>query len=79
MVSLPYLRENTAKIRENKRKLASKLHRSADFRLSCLPPAQESAPGNWKHSRRVKGGRDLTKYCTPDTGEVIIVCSSTGV
>ena len=45
MISLHYLHGNTAKIHENKRKLATKLHRSADFR-SCLPPAQESAPGN---------------------------------
>ena len=45
MISLHYLHENTAKVHENKRKSAPKLHRSADFR-SCLPPAQESAPGN---------------------------------
>ena len=32
----------TRKYGQNTRKLASKLHRSADFRLSCLPPAQES-------------------------------------
>ena len=73
MIYLCYLRENTAKISENKRKLASKLHRSADFRLSCLPPAQENVPGN------VKGGRDSHEYCTPDTGSVFVVCSSTGV
>ena len=76
MVSLPYLPENTAKIRENKQKLSIKTVRSADFRsivMPILPPAQESAPGN------VKGGRDSREYCTPDTGSVFVVCLSTGV
>ena len=72
MISLRYLRENMAKTHENKRKLTSQTCCSADFRLS-LPPAQESAPGN------VKGGQDSHEYCTPDTGSVFVVCSSTGV
>ena len=62
MIYLRYLRENTAKIRENKRKLAIKTVRSADFRskvMPIVPPAQESVPGN------VKGGQDLHEYCTP--------------
>ena len=76
MVSLPYLRENTGKICENKQKLAIKPVRSADFQsivMPILPPAQESTPGN------VKGGRDSREYCTPDTGSVFVVCSSIGV
>ena len=72
MISLRYLRENNAKLRENKRKLAIKTVRSADFRF-CVPPVQESVPDN------VKGGRDLHEYCTPDTDSVFVVCSSTGV
>ena len=76
MIYLHYLRENTTKISKNKQKLAIKTVRSADFRstvMPIVPPAQESSPGN------VKGGRDLTKYCTPNTDSVIIVRSSTGV
>ena len=76
MIYLRYLRKNTAKIRENKRKLAIKTVCSADFRskvMPILPPAQESAPGN------VKGGWVWHEYCTPDTGSVFVVCSSTGV
>ena len=46
MIYLRYLRENTAKIRENKRKLAIKTVRAADFRRLFISPAQESAPGN---------------------------------
>ena len=46
MISIHCLRKNTAKIHENKQKLATKPHRSADFRFS-LPPAQESVPGNY--------------------------------
>ena len=48
MVSLSYLRENTAKIRENKQKLAIKTVRWADFRHLFISPAQERAPGNLK-------------------------------
>ena len=73
---LCYLRKNTAKIRQNKQKFAIKTVRSANFRskvMPLVPPAQESVPGN------VKGGRDSHEYCTPDTGGVIIVCSSTGI
>ena len=76
MIYLRYLRENMAKIRENKRKLAIKTVCSADFRsvvMPIVPPVQESVPGN------VKAGRDLTKYCTPYTDSVFVVCSSTGV
>ena len=76
MIYLCYLRENTAKISENKRKLAIKTVRLADFRsvvMPIVPPAQESAPDN------VKQGRDLTKYCTPYTDSVFVVRSSTGV
>ena len=76
MINLHYLRENTAKIRENTRKLAIKTIRSADFRsmvMLIVPPAQESVPGN------VKGGRDSHEYCTPYTYSVFVVCSSTGV
>ena len=72
MIYLRYLRDNTAKIRENKRKLAIKTVCSADFRF-CVPPVQESVPGNFK------GGRDLHEYCTPDTDSVFVVRSSTGV
>ena len=72
MIYLPYLRENTAKIRENWRLNPAARPTSGLFNV-CVPPAQESAPGN------VKAGRDLHEYCTPDTGGVIIVCSSTGV
>ena len=72
MIYLRYLRENTAKIRENKRKLAINTVRSADFQF-CVPTVQESVPGN------VKGGRDSHEYCTPHTGSVFVVCSSTGV
>ena len=72
MIYLRYLRENTAKIRANTRKLAIKTIRAADFRF-CVPPVQESVPGNFK------GGRDSHEYCTPDTGSVFVVCSSTGV
>ena len=72
MIYLRYLRENTAKIRANTRKLAIKTIRAADFRF-CVPPVQESVPGNFK------GGRDSHEYCTPDTGSVFLVCSSTGV
>ena len=46
MIYLRYLRENTAKICENKRKLAIKTVRAADFRRLFLSPAQESSPGN---------------------------------
>ena len=46
MIYLRYLRENTAKIRENKRKLAIKSVCAADFRRVFESPAQESAPGN---------------------------------
>ena len=76
MIYLRYLRENTAKIRENKRKLAIKTVRSADFRSTVMaipPPAQESAPDN------VKQGQDSHEYCTPDTDSVFVVRSSTGV
>ena len=76
MIYLRYLHENTAKICENKQKVAIKTVRSADFRSIVwliVPPAQESSPGN------VKGGRDSHEYCTPDTGSVFMVCSSTGV
>ena len=76
MIYLRYLRENTTKIRENKRKLAIKTVRSAAFRskvMPIVPPAQESVPGN------VKGGRDLHEYCTPDTYSIFVVRSSTGV
>ena len=72
MISLRYLRENKAKLREINAKLASKLHRSADFRVR-VPPVQESVPGN------VKEGRDLHEYCTPDTDSVFVVHSDTGV
>ena len=72
MIYLRYLRENTAKIRENLRKFVIKTVRSADFRF-CVPPVQESVPGNFK------GGRDSHEYCTPDTGSVFVVSSSTGV
>ena len=72
MIYLLYLRENTTKIRENKRKLAIKTVRSADFRFG-VPPVQESVPGN------VKEGRDTHEYCTPDTDSVFVVCSSTGI
>ena len=76
MLYLRYLRENRAKYGENKRKLAIKTVRSADFRfivMPILPPAQESVPDN------VKQGRDSHEYCTPDTHSVFVVCSSTGV
>ena len=46
MISLHYFRENTAKIHENKRKLAIKTVLAADFRRLFISPAQESAPGN---------------------------------
>ena len=49
MIYLRYLRENTAKIRENTRKLASEPSArptSGFSRPRDLPPAQESAPGN---------------------------------
>ena len=72
MIYLRYLRQNTAKIRENMRELTSQTYRLADFRFS-LPPAQESVPDN------VREGRDSHEYCTPDTGAVFVVCSSTGV
>ena len=72
MISLCYLRENNAKLRENKRKLGIKTVRSADFRF-CVPPVQESVPGN------VKAGRELTKYCTPYTDSVFVVRTYTGV
>ena len=67
-----YLRKNTAKIRKNKQKFAIKTVRSAEFRF-CVPPVQESVPGN------VKGGRDSHEYCTPYTDSVFVVRSSTGV
>ena len=57
MISLPYLRENTAEIRENKQKLASKKVHAADFRstvMPILPPAQESVPDNVKVGRNVR-------------------------
>ena len=66
MIYLRYLRENTAKIRENWRL-------KPGLCKVCVPPAQESAPGN------VKAGRDLHEYCTPDTDSVFVVRSSTGV
>ena len=51
--------KNTAKIQrkysENTAKMAIKTVRSADFRF-CVPPVQESVPGN------VKGGRDSHEY-----------------
>ena len=47
MIYLRYLRENTAKLRENKRKLASK----TDFRRLFISPAQESSPGKSKRAR----------------------------
>ena len=47
MIHLHFIRENTAKIRENTRKLAIKTIRAADFRF-CVPPVQESVPGNFK-------------------------------
>ena len=62
----------TRRYGENTQKLAIKTVRSAYFRF-CVPPVQESVPGN------VKGGRDSHEYCTPDTGSVFVVCSSTGV
>ena len=49
MIYLRYLRENTAKIRENKRKFTFNLADRPTSGLSrpiYLPPAQESAPGN---------------------------------
>ena len=46
MIYLRYLRENTAKIRENKRKLSIKIVCVADFRCVFESSAQESAPGN---------------------------------
>ena len=49
MIYLRYLRENTVRIRENKRKLAIKTVRAADFRCLFLSPAQESVPGNYGH------------------------------
>ena len=76
MIYLRYLRENTAKLRENKRKLSIKTVHSADFRsivMLIVPPAEESAPDN------VKGGRDWHEYCTPNTDSVFVVCSITGV
>ena len=76
MIYLRYLRENAAKIRENKQKLSIKTVRSADFQFIVkpkVPPAQESVPGN------VKGGRDWHEYCTPYTDSVFVVRSSTGV
>ena len=76
MISLCYLRENNAKLRENKRKLAIKTVRAADFRRLFISPAQESAPGN---SRRVREGRDSHEYCTPYTDSVFVVRLSTGV
>ena len=75
MISLRYLRENNSKLRESKRKLASKtVHGPIPglFKV-CVPPAQESAPGN------VKAGRDLHEYCTPYTDSVFVVRSDTGV
>ena len=60
---LRYLRQNTAKISENKRKLGFK----------TVPPVQESVPGN------VKVGRDSHEYCTPDTYSVFVACTTTGV
>ena len=47
MIYLRYLHENTAKIRENKRKLAIENVCAADFRRVFESPAQESAPGNY--------------------------------
>ena len=76
MIYLRYLRENTAKIRENKPKLSIKTVRLVDFRfivMPIVPPAQESVPDN------VKGGRDVHEYCTPDTESVFVGRSSTGV
>ena len=46
MIYLCYLRENTAKICENKRKLVIKTVCAADFRRLFISPAQETAPGN---------------------------------
>ena len=60
MISLRYLLENNAKLRENKQKLAIKTVHLADFRF-FVPQVQESAPDN------VKQGQDLHEYCTPDT------------
>ena len=76
MIYLRYLRKNTAKIQENKRKLAIKTVRSANFRsvvMPIVPPAQESVQDNFK------GSRDSHEYCTPDTDSVFVVRSSTGV
>ena len=58
MISLRYLRENNAKLRKNKRRLAIKIHPSADFRF-FVPPAQESATSN------AKAGRDRTNTAPP--------------
>ena len=46
MVYLRYLRENTTKIRENKRKLSIETVCAVDFRRVFKSRAQESTPGN---------------------------------
>ena len=51
MISLRYLHENKAKLRENKRKLPIKTVRDADFRRLFISPAQESAPGHLRNIR----------------------------
>ena len=64
---LHYLRENTAKTRENKRKLTSETCCSADFRFS-LPPAQESTPGNDGDIPAVSKGAGITLILHPQHG-----------
>ena len=59
MIYLHYLRQNTAKLRENKRKLAIKIVHAADFRRLFKSPAQESAPGNDGESKEAGISRIL--------------------
>ena len=65
MSSLPYLRENTAKISKNKQKLVSKTVRQPTSGI-CLNLLHRRAHRvTMATSRRVREGRDLTNTAPP--------------
>ena len=78
MLSLPYLRGNTAKISKNKQKLAIKTIRSVDYGV-CLSPAQESAPRNDSDVPAESERAGISLILHPDMDSVIVFHSSTGV
>ena len=67
MISLRYLRENNAKLRGNKQKLASTTVRVVDYGV-CLSPAQESAPGNDGDVPAVSKGAGISLILHPRYG-----------